>query len=150
MERVRMSSSELTRFMMSNHSIIALELWHHRVQASPWVWGLWPHQTGMCFDSHRHLCLSCSQFVDDGSVRVCLIAFSFFQIYIVYNKRTGKPRGYAFIEYEHERDMHCEYHQRRAIKAGKSVWVMGETSCLESQLLSRNNIDPVVFSLDHA
>lgn len=33
-----------------------------------------------------------------------------FQIYIVYNKRTGKPRGYAFIEYEHERDMHCEYY----------------------------------------
>lgn len=31
------------------------------------------------------------------------------RIYIVYNKRTGKPRGYAFIEYEHERDMHCEY-----------------------------------------
>ncbi|XP_015254257.1 PREDICTED: U1 small nuclear ribonucleoprotein 70 kDa [Cyprinodon variegatus] len=29
------------------------------------------------------------------------------RIYIVYNKRTGKPRGYAFIEYEHERDMHC-------------------------------------------
>lgn len=28
------------------------------------------------------------------------------RIYIVYNKRTGKPRGYAFIEYEHERDMH--------------------------------------------
>eukprot|EP00058_Branchiostoma_floridae_P011974 XP_002597462.1 hypothetical protein BRAFLDRAFT_58913 [Branchiostoma floridae] len=22
---------------------------------------------------------------------------------------TGKPRGYAFIEYEHERDMHCKY-----------------------------------------
>lgn len=36
----------------------------------------------------------------------------FFQIYIVYNKRTGKPRGYAFIEYEHERDMHCEYQSR--------------------------------------
>lgn len=33
-----------------------------------------------------------------------------FQIYIVYNKKTGKPRGYAFIEYEHERDMHCEYY----------------------------------------
>nr|XP_015194805.1 PREDICTED: U1 small nuclear ribonucleoprotein 70 kDa-like [Lepisosteus oculatus] len=31
------------------------------------------------------------------------------QIYIVYNKRTGKPRGYAFIEYEHERDMHSAY-----------------------------------------
>ncbi|KTG33672.1 hypothetical protein cypCar_00001508 [Cyprinus carpio] len=28
------------------------------------------------------------------------------RIYIVYNKKTGKPRGYAFIEYEHERDMH--------------------------------------------
>lgn len=28
---------------------------------------------------------------------------------MVYNKRSGKPRGYAFIEYEHERDMHCEY-----------------------------------------
>uniref|UniRef100_A0AAY5KM35 U1 small nuclear ribonucleoprotein 70 kDa n=1 Tax=Esox lucius TaxID=8010 RepID=A0AAY5KM35_ESOLU len=33
------------------------------------------------------------------------------RIYIVYNKRSGKPRGYAFIEYEHERDMHCKYHE---------------------------------------
>lgn len=24
------------------------------------------------------------------------------------NSVTGKPRGYAFIEYEKERDMHCE------------------------------------------
>ncbi|KAI7803869.1 U1 small nuclear ribonucleoprotein 70 kDa [Triplophysa rosa] len=31
------------------------------------------------------------------------------RIYIVYNKKTGKPRGYAFIEYEHERDMHSAY-----------------------------------------
>ena len=31
------------------------------------------------------------------------------QIHMVYSKRSGKPRGYAFIEYEHERDMHCEY-----------------------------------------
>uniref|UniRef100_A0A8C2ZY27 U1 small nuclear ribonucleoprotein 70 kDa n=1 Tax=Cyclopterus lumpus TaxID=8103 RepID=A0A8C2ZY27_CYCLU len=31
------------------------------------------------------------------------------RIYIVYNKRTQKPRGYAFIEYEHERDMHSAY-----------------------------------------
>ncbi|KAF7650964.1 hypothetical protein LDENG_00118090 [Lucifuga dentata] len=31
------------------------------------------------------------------------------RIYIVYNKSTGKPRGYAFIEYEHERDMHSAY-----------------------------------------
>uniref|UniRef100_A0A3P8S974 U1 small nuclear ribonucleoprotein 70 kDa n=1 Tax=Amphiprion percula TaxID=161767 RepID=A0A3P8S974_AMPPE len=28
---------------------------------------------------------------------------------VLYNKRTGKPRGYAFIEYEHERDMHSAY-----------------------------------------
>lgn len=28
------------------------------------------------------------------------------RIHMVYNKRSGKPRGYAFIEYEHERDMH--------------------------------------------
>lgn len=43
---------------------------------------------------------------------VCL-----FQIYIVYNKKTGKPRGYAFIEYEHERDMHCEYQRIAQCKA---------------------------------
>lgn len=31
------------------------------------------------------------------------------KIHIVYNKKTGSPRGYAFIEYEHERDMHSAY-----------------------------------------
>lgn len=31
------------------------------------------------------------------------------RIYIVYNNKTSKPRGYAFIEYEHERDMHSAY-----------------------------------------
>jgi len=31
------------------------------------------------------------------------------KIAMVHDKRTGKPRGYAFIEYEHERDMHCKY-----------------------------------------
>nr|P09406.1 RecName: Full=U1 small nuclear ribonucleoprotein 70 kDa; Short=U1 snRNP 70 kDa; Short=U1-70K; Short=snRNP70 [Xenopus laevis]CAA30972.1 U1 70K [Xenopus laevis] len=34
------------------------------------------------------------------------------RIHIVYNKGSegsGKPRGYAFIEYEHERDMHSAY-----------------------------------------
>ena len=30
------------------------------------------------------------------------------QISIVMNKITGKPRGYAFIIYERERDMHCK------------------------------------------
>ncbi|KAF1741028.1 hypothetical protein MXB_2047, partial [Myxobolus squamalis] len=28
------------------------------------------------------------------------------QIYVIKNKFTGVPRGYAFIEYEHTRDMH--------------------------------------------
>lgn len=37
-----------------------------------------------------------------------LVLVLIYKIYIVYNKKTGKPRGYAFIEYEHERDMHCE------------------------------------------
>ncbi|KAI5700568.1 hypothetical protein M8J75_000670 [Diaphorina citri] len=31
------------------------------------------------------------------------------KIVMVHNKVTGKPRGYAFIEYEHERDMHSAY-----------------------------------------
>lgn len=33
------------------------------------------------------------------------------KIIVIQNAETGKPRGYAFIEYEHERDMHCEYKQ---------------------------------------
>lgn len=32
----------------------------------------------------------------------------FLQIVVTHNKINGKPRGYAFIEYEHERDMHCK------------------------------------------
>ena len=31
------------------------------------------------------------------------------QIKLVHDKETGKPRGYCFIEFEHERDMHCKY-----------------------------------------
>lgn len=31
------------------------------------------------------------------------------QIHLVHNTTNDKPRGYAFIEYEHERDMHGEY-----------------------------------------
>lgn len=30
------------------------------------------------------------------------------QIVLIHNTINGKPRGYAFIEYEHERDMHCK------------------------------------------
>ena len=28
---------------------------------------------------------------------------------MVHDQKTGKPRGYAFIEYEHEKDMHSKY-----------------------------------------
>uniref|UniRef100_A0A1B6G087 U1 small nuclear ribonucleoprotein 70 kDa n=1 Tax=Cuerna arida TaxID=1464854 RepID=A0A1B6G087_9HEMI len=31
------------------------------------------------------------------------------KIIMVQNITNGKPRGYAFIEYEHEKDMHCKY-----------------------------------------
>ncbi|XP_037774617.1 U1 small nuclear ribonucleoprotein 70 kDa-like [Penaeus monodon] len=31
------------------------------------------------------------------------------KIVLIHNFKTGKPRGYAFIEYEHERDMHSAY-----------------------------------------
>ncbi|EDM07362.1 U1 small nuclear ribonucleoprotein polypeptide A (predicted), isoform CRA_b [Rattus norvegicus] len=36
------------------------------------------------------------------------------RIHMVYSKRSGKPRGYAFIEYEHERDMHSTTQAGRA------------------------------------
>ena len=28
---------------------------------------------------------------------------------MVHDKDSGKPKGYCFIEFEHERDMHCKY-----------------------------------------
>ncbi|GFR83989.1 U1 small nuclear ribonucleoprotein 70 kDa-like [Elysia marginata] len=31
------------------------------------------------------------------------------KISVINDRNTGKPRGYAFIEYEHERDMHSAY-----------------------------------------
>ncbi|XP_073966642.1 small ribonucleoprotein particle U1 subunit 70K [Choristoneura fumiferana] len=46
------------------------------------------------------------------------------KIYMVYNKEDGKPRGYAFIEYEHERDMHSAYKHADGKKIdGKRVLV---------------------------
>jgi len=30
-------------------------------------------------------------------------------IRLIHDQKTGKPRGYCFIEYEHEKDMHCAY-----------------------------------------
>ncbi|XP_069943187.1 U1 small nuclear ribonucleoprotein 70 kDa [Cherax quadricarinatus] len=40
---------------------------------------------------------------------LALGAFFGAMIVMVHNIKTGKPRGYAFIEYEHERDMHSAY-----------------------------------------
>ncbi len=31
------------------------------------------------------------------------------QIKMITDQKTGKPRGYCFIEFEHEKDMHCKY-----------------------------------------
>ena len=39
------------------------------------------------------------------------------RIRMVNDANSGKPRGYAFIEYEHERDMHCKYRGRRQLLA---------------------------------
>lgn len=38
-----------------------------------------------------------------------LLGYLCLQIHIVHNVNNDKPRGYAFIEYEHERDMHGMY-----------------------------------------
>ena len=38
------------------------------------------------------------------------------KIIMINDKDTGKPRGYAFIEYEHERDMHGKYRELNTIE----------------------------------
>lgn len=46
------------------------------------------------------------------------------KIILIQNAESGKPRGYAFIEYEHERDMHAAYKQADGKKIdGKRVLV---------------------------
>lgn len=46
------------------------------------------------------------------------------KIIIIHDKESGKPRGYAFIEYEHERDMHSAYKHADGKKIdGKRVLV---------------------------
>ncbi|KAJ6638467.1 U1 small nuclear ribonucleoprotein 70 kDa [Pseudolycoriella hygida] len=46
------------------------------------------------------------------------------KIIVIQNAETGKPRGYAFIEYEHERDMHSAYKHADGKKIdGKRVLV---------------------------
>ena len=37
-------------------------------------------------------------------------------IQMVHDKDTGKPKGYCFIEFEHERDMHCKYIMKISIQ----------------------------------
>jgi len=31
------------------------------------------------------------------------------QVHMVVNRQSTKPRGYAFVEFDHERDMHGEF-----------------------------------------
>uniref|UniRef100_A0A1I8IJB1 U1 small nuclear ribonucleoprotein 70 kDa n=1 Tax=Macrostomum lignano TaxID=282301 RepID=A0A1I8IJB1_9PLAT len=46
---------------------------------------------------------------------------------IVHDKRNGRPRGYAFIEYEHDRDMHTAYKHAEGKKIdGRRVLVDAE------------------------
>uniref|UniRef100_A0A7G3AWW5 U1 small nuclear ribonucleoprotein 70 kDa n=1 Tax=Lutzomyia longipalpis TaxID=7200 RepID=A0A7G3AWW5_LUTLO len=46
------------------------------------------------------------------------------KIILIHNSENGKPRGYAFIEYEHERDMHSAYKHADGKKIdGKRVLV---------------------------
>ena len=47
-------------------------------------------------------------FVYDGEEILAPILSICLQIVVIHNTINGKPRGYAFIEYEHERDMHCK------------------------------------------
>ncbi|KAG0718611.1 U1 small nuclear ribonucleoprotein [Chionoecetes opilio] len=44
-------------------------------------------------------------------------------IVLIHNVKTGKPRGYAFIEYEHERDMHSRstLRQKCAVRSGSGL-----------------------------
>ena len=43
-----------------------------------------------------------------NQVRKCCLYIQS-QINMVTNKSTGKPRGYAFVEFEYDRDMHSKY-----------------------------------------
>ena len=43
-----------------------------------------------------------------SSLYICLVFMVLIQIRLVENTKTGKPRGYAFIEFEKERDMHSK------------------------------------------
>ncbi|XP_078511290.1 protein lin-7 homolog B isoform X2 [Lissotriton helveticus] len=56
------------------------------------------------------------------------------RIHIVFNRRSGKPRGYAFIEYEHERDMH---YVARAIDLLERLQRSGEVPPQKLQALQR-------------
>ena len=56
-----------------------------------------------------NLLLIFSVFPDSLSAQCIALRLYFqFQICMLYNRRSRKPRGYAFVEYEHERDMHCK------------------------------------------
>ena len=49
------------------------------------------------------------------------------QIHMVSNRNSNKPRGYAFIEYNHERDMHCMYQIGQVVVVVFYDWLTGES-----------------------
>lgn len=52
------------------------------------------------------ICFYCNNLTKAVKFHITILIF--LQIVVIHNTINGKPRGYAFIEYEHERDMHCK------------------------------------------
>ena len=54
-------------------------------------------------------------------ITICKVA-RFKKVKIVRDKRTEKSRGYAFIEFEHKRDMNAAYKEADGMKVdGKRI-----------------------------
>ena len=51
---------------------------------------------------------------------------------LVHDTKDGKPRGYAFIEFEHERDMHCALTHLDGTRKGVAAFHLVVARCLAS------------------
>ncbi len=51
------------------------------------------------------------------------------KIVLVQNNSSEKPRGYCFIEYEHERDMHCEWKKKNSISQKRAPCTDQSVEC---------------------
>ncbi|CAL8091650.1 unnamed protein product [Orchesella dallaii] len=70
-----------------------------------------PHETASTLDPYRTLFIGRINYdTSESKLRREMESYGpIKKIVMVYNKKSGKPRGYAFVEYEHERDMHSAY-----------------------------------------